>query len=101
MKNKAREVFLILLFLNALLLAWAFFFPQLKLNVFGKEVKVEFLSFNDILYGDTTNTSATDSLIDKLIADTTAAKKDSALVIKESQIDSIRKVNAYLLDTVI
>lgn len=103
MKNRAREGFLILLSLNALLLAWAFYFPRLKLDLFGKEVEVGFLSFNDIVYGDTTNTSATDSLIDKLIANAAAdsLKKDSALVITESQIDSIRKVNAYLSDTVI
>jgi hypothetical protein len=103
MKNKAREVFLILLFLNALLLAWAFFFPKLEIPFPNRKLEINFLSFNDIIYGDTTNTAATDSLIEQLIANASSdsLKKDSALVIKESQIDSIRKVNSYLLDTVI
>jgi hypothetical protein len=103
MKNKAREVFFILLFLNALLLAWAVFFPQLRLRLFNREVGIDFISLNDIIYGDTTNTAATDSLIDRLLAKTAAdsLKKDSLLTINESQIDSIRKANSFFTDTVI
>jgi lysophospholipase L1-like esterase len=103
MKNKAREAFYILFCLNGLLLSWAFFFPQVKLDLFGRQLEVGFLSFNDIIYGDTTSTAATDSLIDKLLAEAAAdsLKKDSILTITVSQIDSIEKANPYLIDTVI
>lgn len=105
MKSKAREVFYILFCLNGLLLSWAFFFPQVKFSLFGEDMELNFLSFDAIAYGDTTNdaaTAATDSLIEKLLAEVAAdsLKKDS-LHITESQIDSIEKANPYLVDTVI
>lgn len=103
MKNKAREIFLILFFLNVLLLACAYFMPTLRFRLLNQDVELGFLSLNDIIYGDTTNTSATDSLLDKLIAKTAAdsLKKDSLITMNLSQIDSIRKENSFFTDTVI
>lgn len=103
MNKKAREIFFILLLLNALLLGWAAYFPSLKLSLFGRDAEISFLSLRDILYRDTTNTDATDAYIDQLVAQAAAdsLKKDSLLTLDTSQIDSIRSANSYFIDSIV